>query len=57
MTPSHPREDEMNANVNACPICGERGFIERAYKIQGRIVRYRFAACLHSPEELAAAKK
>lgn len=40
-----------------CPVCGEtRVDHVREYVINGRQVRMGFSACLHTPEELEAAR-
>jgi hypothetical protein len=44
--------------VNACPVCGSTDVHEeRVYTIRGQRVTIRFAACLHTPEEIARQTK
>jgi len=43
--------------TSPCPVCGQAAIDQtREYTIQGQRVRMAFAACLHTPEEIAEAQ-
>jgi len=45
------------SHMSQCPVCGETRIDHvREYVIKGRRVRMAFSTCLHTPEELAAAR-